>query len=126
MASATHAYRRWVLFGLWLLASVAISWKALDSLLHYSLGNDDASHILLIPPISLFLIFIDRRQIFRQLSSDAVVAVAFLIPGILSLLWSLQSDPPSPPACALGLVLLCISGFALFLAARPWRRPGFH
>jgi exosortase len=111
LSQANH--RRWLLFGLWMVGSIAIFWKPLDFLLRYSLGNDDASHIVLIPLISAWLIFVDQRQVFHRLSSDVAVSISLLIPGLAFVLWGLRVMPPSPSACALGLVLLWISGFAL-------------
>lgn len=113
MVLANHNNRRWVLFGFWLACSAAVSWKALGSLLSYSLGNDDASHVLLIPFISAWLVFLDRGRIFRHLSSDVAVSVPLAILGILSVMWSSPAKLRSPSAGALGLVLLCIAGFAL-------------
>jgi exosortase len=104
---------RWLLFGLWLICSVVISWKAFHSLLQYSLGNDDASHILLIPLVSGWLLYLDRQKIFAAPSSDLFVSAIFLLPGIACALRSLGSAPASQSMCALGLVLLWISGFAL-------------
>jgi exosortase len=103
---------RLLLFLAWLLCSVAVSWHALVSLLHYSLGNDDASHIFLIPFVSLWLIFSERQRVFSNLSSDFVSAISLLIPGLVCILWSLRSVPPAPSLCALGLVLLTVAGFA--------------
>jgi exosortase len=105
--------RHWLLFGLWLVCTVAVSWRALSALLHYSLGNDDSSHIILIPLISAWLVFIDRRLIFRRVSPDIALFAALLIPGILCLWASLRAVPFSPSLCALSLVLLWIAGFAL-------------
>ena len=113
MILTNHQNRRWLLFGLWLACSIAVSWTALSSLLHYSLGNDDASHIVLIPFISAWLIFVDRGQIFKHLSSDVAVSAPLLILGIILVVWSSHTRPASPSACALGLVLLWIAGFAL-------------
>jgi exosortase len=110
---ADHANRRWVLFWGWLACSMVISWTALAALLRYSFGNDDASHILLIPFISAWLMFIDRGRIFRSLSSDVVVCLTLSVPGIAIVLWSLRIQPASPSLCAFGLVLVWIAGFAL-------------
>jgi len=57
--------------------------------------------------------FIDRRRIFKSLSSDAAVGLALLIPGIVAVLWSMRTQPVSPSLCAFGLVLVWIAGFAL-------------
>jgi exosortase len=110
---AEHPNRRWLLFVGWLACSIAASWTALAALLRYSFGNDDASHILLIPFISAWLIFIDRRRIFKSLSSDVAVCLVLLVPGIVVVLWSIRPEPPSPSLCAFGLVLVWIAGFAL-------------
>jgi exosortase len=96
---------------MWLACSALVSWAALTALLRYSFGNDDASHILLIPFIAAWLMFIDRQRIFKSLSSDGAVCLALLIPGMVVVLWSIRIQSPS--LCAFGLVLVWIAGFAL-------------
>ena len=113
MSSADHLTPRWLLFVVWLACSIVISWTAFTSLLRYSFGNDDASHILLIPFISAWLMFIDRGRIFKSLSSDVVACLALLVPGIAVVVWSIGTQPVSPSSCAFGLVLIWIAGFAL-------------
>ena len=98
---------------MWLACSVVVSWTALNALLRYSFGNDDASHILLIPFISAWVIFIDRGRIFKDLSSDVAGCLTLLIPGIAVVLWSIRTAPISPSSYAFGLVLVWIAGFAL-------------
>jgi exosortase len=113
LSFADHPNRRWLLFAGWLACSVVVSWSAFAALLRYSFGNDDASHILLIPLISAWLMLIDRRGIFKSLSSDAAVCLTLLVPGIAAVLWSIRTQPVSPSLCAFGLVLVWIAGFAL-------------
>jgi exosortase len=96
---------------MWLACSILLSWTAFAALLRYSFGNDDASHILLIPFISAWLMFIDRRRIFTSLSSDVVTCLALLLPGVATIVWSIRTQSPS--SCAFGLVLVWIAGFAL-------------
>jgi exosortase len=110
---ADHPNRRWLLFLMWLACSVVVSWTALNALLRYSFGNDDASHILLIPFISAWVIFIDRDRIFKDLSSDVAGCLTLLVPGIAVVLWSIRTAPISPSSYAFGLVLVWIAGFAL-------------
>jgi eight transmembrane protein EpsH (proposed exosortase) len=114
-----------MLFGLWLIGSVLVSWNAVQSLLRYSLGNDDASHILLIPIISASLIYLDRKQIFRQQSYGVAVFAFPLLLGAIFLFWSSRSNPPSPSACALGLALLWVAGFALAFGSEALKRARF-
>lgn len=113
LSFADQPNRRWLLFLGWLACSLAVSWTTFSAVLGYSFGNDDASHILLIPFISAWLIFIDRGRIFKSFSSDVAVCLAFLVPGIAMILWSARTDPPSASRCALGMVLVWIAGFAL-------------
>jgi exosortase len=113
LSFADHPNWRWLLFVAWLACSILASWTALGALLRYSFGNDDASHILLIPFISAWLIFIDRRRIFKNLSSDIAACLALSISGIAVVLWSMRLQPGSPSLCAFGLVLVWIAGFAL-------------
>jgi exosortase len=112
LSLADHPNRRWLLFLGWLAFSIAISWTAFTTLLRYSFGNDDASHILLIPFICAWLMFIERGRIFRSLSSDVTVCLVLLFPGTAIVLWSIRTQPPSPSLCAFGLVLIWIAGFA--------------
>jgi exosortase len=120
-----HPNRRWLLFVGWLACSIVISWTALAGLLRYSFGNDDASHVLLIPFISAWLMFIERRRIFKSLSSDVAVCLTLLVPGIAAVLWSIRSQPASPSLCAFGLVLVWIAGFALAFGREPLKAARF-
>jgi exosortase len=108
--------RRWLLFSLWIACSVAVFWHSLGALLHYALGNDDASHILLIPFISAWLLFVDRKRIFRQPATDPIVSAILLIPGIILLIWSTRIGSLS--AFALALVFLWSAGFALIFGRK--------
>jgi exosortase len=111
LSFADQPKRRWLLFVAWLACSILLSWTAFAALLRYSFGNDDASHILLIPLISAWLMFIDRRRIFTSLSSDVMTGLALLLPGIAAVVWSIRIQSPS--LCACGLVIVWIAGFAL-------------
>jgi exosortase len=89
------------------------------------MGNDDASHILLIPLVSSWLIYVDRQKIFKSPASDLAISVMLLLPGLACILWSLPSVAASPSICALGLVLIWISGFALFFGRAALRTARF-
>ena len=113
MSYADHPNRRWLLFFAWLAGTIVLLRTAFAALLRYSFGNDDASHILLIPFISAWLMFIDRRRIFKSLSSDIFVGFALAALGLPIVLWTGRTQPLSPSLFAFGLVLLWISYFAL-------------
>ncbi|HEV3481789.1 MAG TPA: exosortase/archaeosortase family protein, partial [Candidatus Acidoferrales bacterium] len=72
------------IFAGFVLASGLIFWKTWATLIAYSLGNESASHILLIPPVVLCLFFLERKRIFLRSTFAidpglAVVASAIVI-----------------------------------------------
>ncbi len=125
MNSARDTNRRWLLFVLWCACTVAISWHSFVFLLRHSLANDDASHIVLIPFISAWLLFIDRKRIFYHLSTDFLTSALLVIPGITLFLASSRLELQHPSAYALALVLLWIAGFALAFGRNALKVAGF-
>lgn len=110
---------RWLLYGLWIVASVLLFLRPLGAVIHFAANNDDASHILLIPLITAGVICLERQTIFRRISYD-LAGAAFLVllagfVGTADLLlrhtpWSLSQ---SLSAHMLALVLFWIAGFVL-------------
>lgn len=52
------------IFAGFVIATGLIFWKTWGTLIAYSLGNESASHILLIPAVVLCLLFLERKRIF--------------------------------------------------------------
>jgi exosortase len=110
--------KRLCLYGLWLLLSVAIFWGPSTALVRYSLGNDNASHILLIPLISAWLLYVEQTSIFAESSHDYVSAVILIVLSIGASLWAAHSGAAWSAAGLLGVYILAllfawIGGFAL-------------
>jgi exosortase len=110
---------RWLGFGLWIALSLVLFARPLGWMIHFALQNDDASHILLIPLICAWVIYLERRAIFHRLSSDISSAVFLFFVAAFFYAWTTQSGADWTLASnltgyALALVLLWISGFALF------------
>jgi len=110
---------RWLGFGLWIALSLVLFARPLGWMIHFALQNDDASHILLIPPICAWVIYLEQRTIFHRLSSDIPSAVFLFFVAAFFYAWTTQSGADWTLASnltgyALALVLLWISGFALF------------
>src|ERR1700732_3418112 len=57
--SKTHAA-----FAALMVVSSLAFYKTLTALIQYSLHNDSSSHIILIPFIAFFLIYMERQRIF--------------------------------------------------------------
>jgi exosortase len=88
-------------------------------LVRFSLVNDNASHIILIPFISAWLIYIEQKQIFRRVSFDYSFAGVLFTISAVTYIWTFRSPASWTQAdllagFALALVLLWISGFVLF------------
>ncbi len=117
-AESQIASKRWLLFGLWCTASLALFWRPSSALVQYALHNDNASHVVFIPIISACLIFLEQKQIFRQVHFDFSLAAILLFLASLTTAWTLRFRTTWTPTDALAgfvlaLVVLWISGFAL-------------
>lgn len=111
--------RRFIFYGLWLVLSIAFFWRACVALVRFSLANDNASHVVLIPFISTWLIYIEQKQVFRRVSFDYSLAAVLFTISAVTYIWTLRSPAAWTQAYMLGgyalaLVLLWISGFVLF------------
>lgn len=106
--------KRHGIFAGFVLASGLIFWKTWAALIAYSLQNESASHILLIPLIAFFLLFAERERIFPQsgFATGPGLAVAF---AAVMLFWlaTRLSDTGNDRLSleTLALVSLWIGGF---------------
>lgn len=128
--SQIETRRRFWLFGLWLVLSLAIFWKPCVALLHYSLTNDNASHIPLIPFISAWLIYLQKKQIFQSVSSEPVLALAPLAGAAAVSAWTWHNSGPAVGVDQVSgyitaLVLVLISGFLFFFGKTAARKGRF-
>lgn len=108
-----------LLYGFWILLSMLLFWKPCLALVSFSRANDDASHVILIPFISAWLIYTERKQIFRHLFSEYFLAGVLLVVSAAAYFWTFRATTTWTQAEVLAgytfaLVLLWISGFALF------------
>jgi exosortase len=71
----------WLIGLAWLLVCIFFYRGPLRSLFQLAIGNDDASHILLVPLISLYLLYLDRSEFKRQLSFDLLPALLLFLPA---------------------------------------------
>jgi exosortase len=117
-------------YALWLLVTVAIFWQPGSTLVHYSLTHDDASHIVLIPLISAWLLYFEGKRIFAGLSHDYVSAAIFVGLSVGASLLAWRSDVHWSERGALAiwiLALLCswVAGFALVFGRPSLRNARF-
>ena len=129
-AEAQIDRRRFLFCGLWLAVSIAIFWKPCVALVRFSLANDNASHVVLIPFISMWMIYIEKKKIFRQVSFDYSLAGVLFTISAFTYIWTLRSTISWTQAdilagYALALVLLWISGFVLFFGRAAFKSGWF-
>ena len=113
MINTTLAKRHAIFTG-FVLASGLIFWKTWMAVIQYSLQNESASHILIIPAVALCLLFLERKQIFRQSFSSLGPGLAVVV-GSITIFWlaTRLSDAGNDRLSleVLALVFLWIGGF---------------
>lgn len=106
-------------YGLWVVFCLLVFWRPGLALLHYSLTNDNASHILLIPLICAWLIYLEQKNIFQQRSYDYPPALFVFAGAAILGVWTFRNQANWLPTNSLSgyitsLVMFLISGFLLF------------
>jgi exosortase len=117
-SESSGALRPWLIFAAWVLACCLVFWKSLFALVHYALNNDNASHILIIPCIVAWLIYLHHQKV-EHANLDVSVASFFAVPAALLAAILFFSPPKDPSLVLAGLILsfllLLISGFIAIL-----------
>jgi exosortase len=76
--------RRHAMFVAFILISSLAFYKTLSAVIRYSLaGSDSGSHIVLIPIISFFLLYLERQRIFSVTRTSIVPGATLALLGIL-------------------------------------------
>jgi exosortase len=114
---------RFPVYGLWVVLSLAVFFKPCLALLHYSMGNDNASHIVLIPAIVAWLLYLEQKQIFENTNFDYIGGAVLSGVGIFAALFTMRAGVGWYPTDRLtgytmALVILLIAGFTLIFGRR--------
>jgi exosortase len=122
--------RRAVLYLAWILASCLLFVRPLTAFVSYSLSNDNASHLVLIPFISAWIIFLERDRIFKAPGSDPSLASRLLAAGaalaLAALSWgSRWSALNQLSVYIFALILLWAAGFSFFFGKQTLQRAQF-
>lgn len=122
--------RRTIGFGLICLLSTAVFWRPLVALFHLALQTDYCTHILSVPLVSIFFVYLHRERIFRRTASSyawttlAACAGAILYLGVLRGMHSSSSDNFLSLVIA-SFVLLVFAAFFLCFGAAAFRQASF-
>ena|ERR1700722_13878654 len=122
-SSLSPIARRHLIFGALSLVAVLAFWKPLVALVEYSLSHESASHILLIPLITLYLLYTERDRIFRSTHFSVVSGAAAILIGIgLYLLanpsWASAEGNDVLVATTLSFVVIWLGAFLLCYGSR--------
>ncbi len=110
---------RWLIFGVWVSLSVLLFARPVYGLFQLASQDETASHILLIPIITAWLLYTERKPLQTQGGFSIWPAVLFLALSLLMALFSLNCEACAPKTrlsgYTLSLILLVIAGhlFAL-------------
>ena len=122
--------RKHASFALLMLTSIALLWKTISALMVYSFHYESSSHIILIPFITLGLIYLERHRIFAESKPVPLFAFAVIFAGA-ALYWlagrGMTSDEgnQSSSAAALSLLLIWVGSFLLCYGSRASRAAAF-
>jgi exosortase len=112
-------------FLLLVVLSVAWAWQPLTTIISRSLNSEEYehySHIILLPFISAYLLYLNRDVIFRQVK-PALGTGCFLVGAGAAVIWFARTpvitgDPEYLSFAMLGLITLLAGGFALCYGLR--------
>jgi len=111
----------WLIFGAWVLISLSLFAKPIYELFQLANHDETASHILLIPFITVWLLYTGRKQLRLECAFSPGPAVFFLAPSLLMALFSLNCQACTPKTrlsgYALSLILLLVAGFIFVFGA---------
>ena len=113
----------------WLLSLILFR-QPLSSLASLSFNDERSSHVLLIPLISAFLLYLERKRIFRTPCYCPSIGVPLLL--MAALLWYSLKTPLSTlnhidrlSVVAALIVLVWIGGFIFFYGASSFKAAAF-
>jgi exosortase len=123
-------YPRVIGFLLFCVLPLVLAWDSMKTVATLVTESGTSSQAPLIPLVSAFLIYIDRRKIFSKISYGWVPASAMIIPGVIFVvvarlnLWELGV----PNQCSLlifGIMLVWAGAFVLFFGTYAFRAARF-
>lgn len=120
---------RWFIFGAWVFISLLLFVKPVYALFQLAYRDDTSSHILLIPFITAWLLYAERKQLRPEAGFSVWPAAAFLLPSILMAVLSLSCESCASKTrlggYALSLIFFVVAGFIFTFGAVAARSSGF-
>ncbi len=125
-SDATASRRPHILCAILALASIALFWVPLRELVSLSIDDRRYSHLILIPAISAFFLYRERRKIFSRITFAPAVgllflAVALIIYGLLALRIVHVPTNSMLSVTMFAIVLVWVAGFAVCYGAQAFK-----
>jgi exosortase len=121
--------RRWGLFAVWVVLASLGFWKTSVGLLKLSQQDETYSFIPIIPLIVFWLFYTERKQAADLAALEFKFAGLILAPAALATILAVRCGTCSYvnrlSLCTLGLVLVWVSGFVLFMGIEKARKSLF-
>ena len=119
MATRTARMRSTIWFAAYATACAVAFWASLRSLVQLALASDEYSHILIVPFISIVLVWMERERLFQTLEPNRSSAAVLFCVGALLGAFGWRSPSLSAGTDWLGLAILgflCLiwAGFLFF------------
>jgi len=117
-------------FAGFIILSIIVCWSALKALTIFSLQYESSSHVVLIPLISIYLLYTERQRILQVVRPSIVPGGTVVLIGLVLYVFDLRhrsTDDPGQflPSATLATVLLWLGGFLLCYGTAAWRRASF-
>jgi exosortase len=117
-------------FAGFVVLSVIVFWNSLRALAVFSLSRESSSHIVLIPLVSIYLVYTERSLIFRSVRAAPIPGWTLILTAVAGYFWaarlsSVQDPERSLPGATLAIVMLWLGGFLLCYGIEAWRRASF-
>ena len=120
--------RRHLYFAGVVAASILLYWKTLSALATFSLHEESSSHLLLIPIVSIYLLYSERKRIFAIVQSQAVLGIVLMLAGAIfhwTTVFRATGQEWLLSAETVSLVLIWIGAFTFFYGATALRAGAF-
>jgi exosortase len=126
---ATQKDIRWLYLLTWCLSCMVLFWRPLWSLWNAGLQDENTSHVLLIPFISIWLVILERKKIPEGIQADYAAAFVFALPALLLTAWNRYRSSDTLVGelalAILALVLFVVAGFVLLFGRSGARNSWF-
>jgi exosortase len=128
--SVTPIARKHAFFFGFVLISSLVFYTTLTALVRYSLNDSSSSHIILIPFVSFFLLYLERETVFPNSAPSVGPGLGLAIVGLLLFWLAIRGSIPrdrnwSLSVQTIALILVWVGGFLFFYGTAAMRAGAF-